>query len=112
MNRFPAHFHETKQQPLRCHTCDNPLTETESDHYWNSHLRGEGDPYCVDCASQIEVVDFNPRPDSPHQIPWMFLVLAFVAIGAACAGTSYTGYAIVASFACINLAILARVCRW
>lgn len=114
MNRFPQHFHEAKEQPLRCHTCDNPLTENEADHYWTSHLQGQGDAYCFDCASQIEIVEFNPPRVQPPMpiISWILLVLAFAMMGGALARTPYTGWAIVGAFACINLAILSRICRF
>lgn len=112
MNRFPPHYHENKEQPLCCFTCEQPLTETEADHYWNSHLHGEGEPYCFDCASQLEIEPVEVATARPHSL--LTIALFYSSLGCVLSAILFpekAGYAILLAVGSANLGILARVCR-
>jgi hypothetical protein len=112
MNRFPQHFHERAEPPLLCHQCEQPLTDDESDHFWNSHLHGQGDPYCFDCASQIDLEEITRKPEPWHLVSTAFFALAIGFIGCAVYNPAMAGWFLFAFIACGNLGLLSRICRW
>jgi hypothetical protein len=112
MNRFPQHFHERAEPPLLCHQCEQPLTDDESDHFWNSHLHGQGDPYCFDCASRIDLEEITRKPEPWH---WPSTILFACALGFAALAIkdqSLAGFYVMGAFACGTLGIMARICKW
>ena len=80
MNRFPAHYHEGAEQPLRCFDCDNRLTETESGHYWDAHPHGEREPRCFDCLAQIDPDDMDITVSRSEMIFRVVMAVFFVTI--------------------------------
>lgn len=117
MNRFPAHYHERTEQPLHCHACEQPLTDDESEHYWTSHLLGQGDPYCFDCASQIDLSMEDGGPNPNRKPSWNICsTLLFAAsigfLGLAACDRVFGGYYLMGAVACGSLGLLARICRW
>lgn len=114
MNRFPRPYYDESEKPLCCFACDNKLTQNESDHYWNSHLMGEGEPYCFDCASEIE---FDEPEDKPKRKPFPlvsmllfggsigFLILMLI-------DGRDAGYFFMGAVACANVGLLARISKW
>ena len=114
MNRFPRHFHEQAEKPLRCFCCDQPLTETEADHYWLSQLHGQGEPYCFDCASQLEVAlmpeELGAKPS--HSFSTALLLISLALLVSVALFPLGAGWSIMAAIGCGSLGLMARICGW
>lgn len=106
MNRFPKHFHESVEQPLRCFTCESPLTEREADLYWQHHPFGQGEPYCFDCASQceVEIIQHRQPVKRSRLLSNTLICLAAFSLGLATLKPHLAGYCVMAAigFFCLS----------
>ena len=112
MNRFPAHYNERPEQKLCCHACDQPLTESESDHYWQRFPLGQHEPYCFDCASQIDIEEVTRKREPMRLIPAVLFAGAVTCLAMAIYDSKIAGAYLMGAAFCGSWFILSKICKW
>ncbi len=100
-----------KETPLACFDCGDPLTETATTLYWDEHPMGDGEPRCLDCKSQIALLDAR-EPERKRELHPLSNLLFGCAIGCmvkAAFDHQHSGHWILAAIGCANLGLLTRI---
>ena len=104
----PPYGQEPVEQPLVCVDCNEELTDEAANVYWELNPHGEGEPRCLDCASQLNPDDLQPPK---HVLSSILFLLALGIFFTSAIFPEKAGYCVMGAVGCANVGMMTRICR-